>query len=153
MANPEHVKIVKQGAAAIKAWREKNPTIRLELVDADLCVADLSLADLSGADLCWASLTGAKLDEVCIEDAGMDCTSLTNVDLSKVEGLESVGHFGPSSIGVDTLYKSQGKIPEEFLRGCGVPEDFITYLPAVARRDDAAGSIPVVLHQLQQQRR
>jgi len=131
MANPEHVKIVKQGAAAIKAWREKNPTIRLELVDADLCVADLSLADLSGADLCWASLTGAKRDEVCIEDAGMGCTSLTNVDLSKVEGLESVRHLAPSSIGVDTLYLSEGKIPEEFLRGCGVPEDLITYLPSL----------------------
>ena len=32
---------------------------------------------------------------------------------------------------MDTLYRSQGKIPEEFLRGCGMPEDFITYLPSL----------------------
>ncbi|MCX7419999.1 MAG: hypothetical protein NT013_10735 [Planctomycetia bacterium] len=32
---------------------------------------------------------------------------------------------------MDTLYRSQGKIPEDFLRGCGVPEDFITYLPSL----------------------
>ncbi len=28
------------------------------------------------------------------------------------------------------LYNSQGKIPEAFLRGCGVPEDFITFIPS-----------------------
>ena len=49
-------------------------------------------------------------------------------DLSEVKGLERVIHFGPSSIGIDTLYKSAGKIPEVFLRGCGVPDDFITYI-------------------------
>src|SRR5205085_12594188 len=49
-------------------------------------------------------------------------------DLSEVKGLERVIRFGPSSIGIDTLYKSDGKIPEVFLRGCGVPDDFITYI-------------------------
>jgi hypothetical protein len=33
-----------------------------------------------------------------------------------------------SSIGIDTIYKSYGNIPEKFLRECGVPEDFITYM-------------------------
>ncbi len=32
---------------------------------------------------------------------------------------------------MQTLYKSHGKIPDSFLRGCGVPEDFITYLPSL----------------------
>jgi hypothetical protein len=35
--------------------------------------------------------------------------------------------MGPSTIGIDTIYKSGGKIPEVFLRGCGVPENFITF--------------------------
>jgi hypothetical protein len=40
-------------------------------------------------------------------------------------------HNGPSSIGVDTLYRSQGNIPEAFLRGCGVPDAMIEYLPSL----------------------
>jgi hypothetical protein len=51
-------------------------------------------------------------------------------DLSEVKGLETVIHIAPSSIGVDTLYKSAGKIPEVFLRGCGVPDDFIAFIPS-----------------------
>ena len=30
--------------------------------------------------------------------------------------------------GIDTIYKSKGNIPEAFLRGAGVPEDFIVYM-------------------------
>jgi hypothetical protein len=30
-------------------------------------------------------------------------------------------------VGIDTIFKSGGTIPESFLRGCGVPEQFITY--------------------------
>jgi hypothetical protein len=40
-------------------------------------------------------------------------------------------HDGPSTIGVDTLYMSKGKIPEAFLRGCGVPDELIAYLPSL----------------------
>ena len=52
---------------------------------------------------------------------------LADVDLSTVGGLETVMHTAPSTIGIDTIYRSQGKIPESFLRGAGVPENFITY--------------------------
>lgn len=34
---------------------------------------------------------------------------------------------GPSAVGIDTIYRSHRKIPEVFLRGCGVPEEFIAY--------------------------
>ena len=30
-----------------------------------------------------------------------------------------------------TLYRSQGKIPDVFLKGCGVPENLIVYLPSL----------------------
>jgi len=59
-------------------------------------------------------------------------TILANVDLSEVHGLDLVKHFGPSSIGIDTVFRSKGKIPEVFLRGAGVPEIFITYLPSLS---------------------
>jgi hypothetical protein len=39
--------------------------------------------------------------------------------------------MGPSTIGIDTLYKSGGKIPEIFLRNCGVPDEFITFFPSL----------------------
>jgi hypothetical protein len=52
---------------------------------------------------------------------------LGNVDLSTVNGLETVNHFGPSTIGIDTIYLSHGKIPEAFLKGAGVDDNFITY--------------------------
>ena len=55
MANAEHVKIVKQGAEAIVAWREKNPGTRLDLSSADLSYADLSEANLAEA---WRRVTG-----------------------------------------------------------------------------------------------
>jgi hypothetical protein len=45
-----------------------------------------------------------------------------------VKGLDSVKHLGPSVVGIDTIYRSKGKIPESFLRGAGVPENFITYM-------------------------
>ena len=43
-------------------------------------------------------------------------------------------HQGPSSIGIDTVYASQGRIPEVFLRGAGVPDEFITYMRSLVAR-------------------
>jgi hypothetical protein len=49
-----------------------------------------------------------------------------------VKGIDTVLHHGPSTIRIDTLYKSQGRIPESFLRGAGVPDDVIEHLlPAI----------------------
>jgi hypothetical protein len=48
-----------------------------------------------------------------------------------VKGLESIQHEGPSTVGVDTLILSRRRIPEAFLRGCGVPEALIAYLPSL----------------------
>jgi hypothetical protein len=51
-----------------------------------------------------------------------------------VRGLDTLEHNGPSTIGIDTLYSSQGNIPAVFLRGAGVPEDFITYIRSLVGR-------------------
>jgi hypothetical protein len=58
-------------------------------------------------------------------------TSFVDVDLSKAKGLESIEHKGPSTVGVDTLVRSRGRIPEAFLRGCGVPDPVIVSLSAL----------------------
>ena len=58
-------------------------------------------------------------------------TNFGNVDLSQAENLEFVQHVGPSTIGIDTLFRSQGKIPESFLRDAGVPDEFIRFIPSL----------------------
>lgn len=181
MANPEHVKIVKRGAEAMRPWREKNPGVRFDLrraclraedlsranfsgadlagadlssaqlhgaslveVDlrhadlsgadlgtADLRSADLGEANLSGANLIGADLRNAKLSGATLSECRIGLTVLGNVDLSRVEALSTVRHLAPSTVGVDTLYRSQGSVPATFLRGCGVPDDLIAYLPSL----------------------
>ena len=41
MANPEHLKILKEGAEAWNQWRKENPAVRPDLGEADLRWADL----------------------------------------------------------------------------------------------------------------
>jgi TIR domain len=70
--------------------------------------------------------------ETDFSEATLLRTVLANVDLSTAKGLETVHHDGPSTIGVDTIYRSQDKIPEVFLRGAGLPDDFIGYIKSIA---------------------
>ena len=100
------------------------------LRNADLGGADLRRAHLRKADLVGANLSGAHLSEANLSEANLDGTRISeamvgwttfgDVDLGTVEGLGAVNHHGPSTIGVDTILMSGGKIPAEFLRGCGV---------------------------------
>ncbi|MCH9655839.1 MAG: toll/interleukin-1 receptor domain-containing protein [Planctomycetes bacterium] len=99
------------------------------LSGADLSRADLCLADLSGADLSGANLHRANLREADLNWAHSHNTLWVELDLSRVVGLNSIVHGGPSTIGVDTLMLSNGKIPQEFLRGCGLPDDVNAYVP------------------------
>jgi uncharacterized protein YjbI with pentapeptide repeats len=98
------------------------------LIRADLRRAILSGADLSEADLPWATFSRADLEATNLERALVEGTVFGDVDLSVVKGLDTVKHLGPSTVGIDTIYKSKGKIPEVFLRGCGVPDEFIVQI-------------------------
>ncbi len=102
-----------------------------DLIGANLNATDLSGADLSGADLSGADFRGANLSEANLDGARVASATFGDVNLSMVKGLETVKHLGPSTIGIDTIYKSKGKIPEVFLRGCGVPDNFITYMASL----------------------
>ena len=55
-------------------------------------------------------------------------TIFGELDLRTVQGLETVHHGGPSTIGTDTIVLSGGDIPEIFLRGAGLTDTFITYV-------------------------
>jgi len=147
MANKEHLEILKSGQEAWNRWRALNPTVQPDLTGADLRGAnlrglnlrraDLSNADLSRANLRGATLRKAILNRTNLRNANFDgvwmaFTSMGEVDLSAVVGLDKVRHLGPSTIGINTIYRSGGKIPEIFLRGAGVPDNFIEYMKSLA---------------------
>lgn len=146
MANQNQLDILKKGAEAWNRWRKKNPYATPNLRGADLTAADLSRVQLDQADLRSAvlkrvifdnaSLREANLNKAVVDGADftlskMAFTSICDVDLSTAKGLETVRHEGPSSVGIDTIYRSQGEVPEVFLRGAGVPEEFITYMKSL----------------------
>jgi uncharacterized protein YjbI with pentapeptide repeats len=111
MANAEHVAVVREGARAVAAWRERNPDGRLDLGEADLDGVDLAEADLSGANLRLASLdganlSGAKLAGATLEGATLDKANLSNGNLKEAnlnlahlaQGNLSLGYFGRASL-------------------------------------------------------
>jgi hypothetical protein len=122
---------LKKGVEKWNRWRKENPDVVPDLVKADLREANLRGADLIGAYLYGANLLLANLMETNFTSSRMWDTAIVSVDLRTAIGLETVIHGGPSSIGVDTIYQSQGKIPEIFLRGAGVPEPFIVQMKAL----------------------
>ncbi|MBZ0318236.1 MAG: toll/interleukin-1 receptor domain-containing protein [Anaerolineae bacterium] len=99
--------------------------VKAGLQQADLSGAILNSADLNGSHLPGAILRGSGLGEANLADSWCWETSFTLLDLSTTVGLESIVHIGPSTVGIDTLIKSKGRIPEVFLRGCGVPSELI----------------------------
>jgi uncharacterized protein YjbI with pentapeptide repeats len=122
-----------------------------DLRGVDFSAADLRGADLTGAALIYANFYMARLDRAILRSAflggatfvdailnGADFsetriwgTTFGRNDLSSVIGLETAYHEAPSTIGIDTLYLSCGKIPESFLIGCGLPQQFIDYIPSL----------------------
>jgi uncharacterized protein YjbI with pentapeptide repeats len=115
--------------------------------NANLFGAKIARSDFHGARFGRAFLGRTEFRDVGLREARLDGTvfdacELTNVDmagcilsgatfaatsLQGVIGLQDVWHRGPSSISIDTLYLSKD-LPTEFLRGAGVPDDFIDYL-------------------------
>jgi hypothetical protein len=101
-----------------------------------LRAADLGYANLVHADVFNVDFTHVFLHKTNFSYAFLDSATFGNNYLGETIGLDVVEHIGPSFIGVNTLYRSENKIPERFLVGCGVPDEFITYLPSIlgARR-------------------
>lgn len=97
------------------------------LTDAKLLRANLSGVILHEANLSIAVFVGGILSGADFMNARCSRTMFVNVDLSETKNLDSITHHGPSTIGIDALYKSKGNIPEVFLRGCGVPDQMIEY--------------------------
>mgnify|MGYP003663098852 CR=1 FL=1 len=145
----------------IKSDLRKANLIGANLREANLHEANLSGANFSRADMNWANLCETNLSETIFNETNLENSNLShsllfmtqfnesnllgaifdrtellntgwiNVDLSKTVGLSTVFHHGRSSIGIDTLMKSQGIVPEVFLRGCGLSDSLISYIPSL----------------------
>jgi len=101
-----------------------------DLSGAILTGANLNEADLREANLVGANLSHVLLDRAKFEGAIAGSTIFGGVDLSSCSGLDSIEHVGPSTLGVDSIINSKGRIPEIFLRGVGLPDEWITYIPS-----------------------
>jgi hypothetical protein len=97
MANEEHVALLKSSSFFEEApewnvWRQQNPDIRPDLVEASLIEEDLARADLHHADmrgavlkaarLSSADFTSADLRDASLGDANLGFATLVDADLS-----------------------------------------------------------------------
>jgi len=135
MSNLEQVEMIRRGTDVWNRWRIKNYFIRVDLNEADLRGANLSEAELNeatlhGANLSAANLFEADLNGTDLSNARLISTILVNLDLTEAKGLDTCSHSGPSSLDYETLARS-GPLPIRFLRGCGLPDTFIEYLPSL----------------------
>jgi hypothetical protein len=96
------------------------------LFHAFLGEANLREADLAETNFTWANLHGANM-----EKAHLSQTIFGDVDLSEVQGLETLQHWRPSVIDIRTLARSSGRIPERFLRQAGIDSALIPSLLAL----------------------
>ena len=115
------------GASLSKANLREANLDKANLSGVNLYRANLSRANLSETNLHMTIFNRTDLNETDLSYAFMILTIFGDVDLSVVKGLDVVKHRGPSTIGIDAIYRSRGAIPEVFLRGAGVPDSFITY--------------------------
>lgn len=104
-----------------------------DLSKSDLFKSNLRDTDLRATRLCFSNLSNADLRRSLLDGADFSnsfvgWTVFGDVDLGNVVGLDKVHHHGPSTIGLDTVYRSKGKIPPKFLRRAGVLEIFIDFI-------------------------
>jgi uncharacterized protein YjbI with pentapeptide repeats len=124
-------------SARLRATNLRSANLGLTyLAGATLQSAMLADAILTGADLFETDFRKTELVGTDFTGAIMNATDLTQTSLSGAKGLANVEHHGPSIIGIDTIYLSHGRIPEAFLRGCGVPENLIHYIPSLVDSEE-----------------
>lgn len=93
-----------------------------KLTSANLTKANLSNVILSGANLEFVNLTGARISSADFTSASMGGAVLATNDFCNARGLNTVFHKSPSALGTDTIALSKGRLPQIFLRGCGLSD-------------------------------
>jgi uncharacterized protein YjbI with pentapeptide repeats len=99
-------------------------------ISSNLTSAVFSGADLTGSEISGCTLFDSRFDGANLSGVLFQNTFFANVDLSKAVGLDSCRYAGPSIVDFRTLQRS-GVLPLSFLRGIGLPESLINYLPSL----------------------
>ncbi len=117
-------------------WLKRASFVEATLVRTNLSGADLSesvfrLANLSNANLFRTELNHSILKGTNFSGCKIAHATFGDVNLDESQGLQDVLHLMPSSIGVDTIFKSKGRIPRSFLRGVGLSDSFVDYVESL----------------------
>ena len=134
------------GADLTNANLDRANLDRANFTGANLTGTSFNGANLSRSNLASCILNGADFYEAVLNDVGTveadfsNCvigyTVFQNCALDAAVGLDEVRHDAPSTIGLDTLLRSRGALPESFILGSGVPA-------AVAGLQDSVADAPV----------
>ena len=126
------------GADLSRADLSRADLIRADLRGANLDGADFSNTDLSEADLSYTLLTTANFihstfHRTNFNSATLALTVFADVDLLEIKELESCDHYTRSFVDTNDLLKLGNRLPQVFLRGIGLPDNFIDYLPSFSK--------------------
>jgi len=105
------------------------------LIDTDLHRADLSNANFQRAQLTEVNLSSAVVKGTDFTNALVSRLRLCEIDLAQAKGLEAMQHARASSIDLAALQMSKRKIPERFLKGIGLTDQFIAYWSSLTEQD------------------
>lgn len=100
---------------------------RATLERANIRYSTLKGANLNGTNLCRADLNGARLGEADMTGAKLGFTTLAHLDLRTTRGLATITHEGSSPIDLYSVQLPQDGSALHFLRGCGVPDEWIDF--------------------------
>jgi hypothetical protein len=140
------------GAALVSANLGGTDLRTANLQLADLCDADLSMAKLTEADLrrenlCGANLRAAEVTGANFTNAVIGWTVFADVDLRSSKGLESLIHFGPCTIGTDTILMSRARIPKRFIQQCGL-SDWEAEMIQLYEQDLTPGQVTEIIYRI-----
>lgn len=103
---------------------------KANLTRARIDLAYLDSANLANANLTGTILRGTSINKTDFTEARLSQTVFGDIDFSAAIGLETCNHVSSSFLDSSTLQKS-GPLPQKFLRGVGLPNALIEYLPAL----------------------
>lgn len=127
-----HLRGVGLGETDLRGCRLQEANLTgANLTGANLTGANLSHADLSDAQLGYVNLGGANLGGVDFSRVLLMNTVFSENDLTVVKGLDTLIHYGPSIVNVNTVKLPHGEVLKNFLRGIGFSDTFIEYLPSL----------------------
>src|SRR5450759_1730032 len=126
-ANLSNTKLT--SARLTEANLAKASLIGCTLFEAVLKLANLEEADLTNASLAFANLESTHLKDANLHGVILRGTMFVNTYLGGARNLDACVHEGPSAIELWTLWNCP-QLPPSFLRGCGVSDSIINYVPS-----------------------